>query len=52
MKERKPTCEFCGTQHWEHVWAEEGEIEAYQCACGAVWYEGMPDSKEDALPDD
>ena len=27
-------------------------IEAYECRCGAWWYEGMDDIKEDALPDD
>jgi hypothetical protein len=51
--EKRPMCAFCGTIHTEHVWAESSEdIEAYQCACGAVWYAGMPDSKEEALPDD
>jgi len=43
-------CPFC-KQDWNQETLEmddmSGRLEAYECDCGAWWYEGMEDEEDD-----
>jgi len=37
------TCSFCGRVHHGAFLWDAADLEAFECECGAWWYDGMPD---------